>query len=134
MSTKVGSLGISARPTGFTLWTAAVAALAAGALILSAVALTVAMDDRAFTGAAGGGIHEAARTEPALWDAAKLRAMQGRALAESVGRQGYAALWDADKLEAMEGRALAESVRIEDTAVLWDAGKLEAMEGRVLAG
>ena len=108
MGTKAETIRVSARPAGFTLWTAAVSALAAAALIMSAVALTVATRDRAVTGVAGGGIHEAASTE--------------------------APLWDAGKLEAMQGRVLAESIRIEDPAVLWDPGRLEAMEGRVLAG
>ena len=108
MGTKAETIRVSARPAGFTLWTAAVSALAAAALIMSAVALTVAARDRAVTGVAGGGIHEAASTE--------------------------APLWDAGKLEAMKGRVIAESIRIEDPAVLWDPGRLEAMEGRVLAG
>lgn len=108
MGTKAETIRVSARPAGFMLWAAAVSALAAAALILSAVALTVAARDRAVTGVAGGGIHEAASSE--------------------------AQLWDAGKLEAMEGRMLAESVRLEAPALLWDEGKLEAMEGRVLAG
>jgi hypothetical protein len=134
MGTKAETIRVSARPAGFTLWTAAVSALAAAALIMSAVALTVAARDRAVTGVAGDGIHEAASTEAPLWDAGKLAAMQGRVLAESVRSEGYATLWDEGKLEAMKGRVLAESARIEDPAVLWDAGRLEAMEGRVLAG
>jgi hypothetical protein len=134
MSTKAETIRGSARPAGFTLWTAAVSALAAAALIMSAVALTVAARDRAVTGVAGGGIHEAASTEAPLWDAGKLAAMQGRVLAESVRIEGYAPLWDEGKLEAMKGRVLAESIRIEGYAPLWDEGKLEAMEGRVLAG
>jgi hypothetical protein len=135
MGTKVETIPVSGRPAGFTLWTAAVSALAAAALIMSAVALSVAARDRAVTGVAGG-IHKAANTEALLWDAGKLDAMQGRALAESVRIDVYAPLplWDAGKLDAMQGRVLAESVRVEDPAVLWDAGKLEAMEGRVLAG
>ena len=108
MGTKAETIRVSARPAGFMLWAAAVSALAAAALILSAVALTEAARDRAVTGVAGGGIHEAASSE--------------------------ALLWDAGKLEAMEGRMLAESVRLEAPALLWDEGKLEAMEGRVLAG
>jgi hypothetical protein len=107
MGTKAETIRVSTRPAGFTLWTAVVSALAAAALIMSVVALTVARY-RAVTAGAGGGIHEAASTE--------------------------APLWDAGKLEAMEGRMLAESIRMEDPAVVWDAGKLEAMEGRVLAG
>ena len=134
MGTKAETIKVSARPAGFTLWTAAVSALAAAALIMSAVALTVATRDRAVTGLAGGGIHEAASTEAPLWDAGKLEAMQGRVLAESVRSEGYAPLWDEGKLEAMKGRVLAESVRIDGYAPLWDEGKLEAMEGRVLAG
>jgi len=134
MGTKAETIRVSARPAGFTLWTAAVSALAAAALIMSAVALTVAARDRAVTGVAGGGIHEAASTEAPLWDADKLAAMQGRVLAESIRIEGYAPLWDEGKLEAMKGRVLAESIRIEDPAVLWDPGRLEAMEGRVLAG
>jgi molybdopterin biosynthesis enzyme len=111
-----------------------VSALAAAALIMSAVALTVAVRDRAVTRVAGGGIHEAVSTDAPLWDEGKLAAMQGRVLAESVRSEGYAPLWDEGKLEAMKGRVLAESVRSEGYAPLWDEGKLEAMEGRVLAG
>jgi hypothetical protein len=133
MGTKAETIRVSARPAGFTFWTAAVSALATVALIMSTVALTVAARDRAVTGVAGGSIHEAS-TEAPLWDAGKLEAMQGRVLAESIRSEGYAVLWDAGKLEAMQGRVLAESIRAEDPAVLWDAGKLEAMEGRVLAG
>jgi hypothetical protein len=134
MSTKAETIRVSARPEGFTLWTAAVSALAAAALIVSAVALTVAARDSTVTGVAGGGIHQAASTEAPLWDAGKLEAMEGRVLAESVRSEGYAPLWDAGKLEAMNGRVLAESVRSEGYAPLWDEAKLEAMEGRVLAG
>jgi hypothetical protein len=107
MGTKAERIRVSARPAGFTLWTAAVSVLAAAALIMSAVALTVAARDRAVTGVAGGGIHEAASTEAPLWDAGKLVAMKGRVLAERERSQGYAPLWDEDKLEAMEGRVLA---------------------------
>jgi hypothetical protein len=134
MGTKAETIGVTARPSGFTLWTATVSALAAAALIMSAVALTVAARDRVVTTVADDGIHEGATTEALLWDAGKLEAMEGRVLAESVRTDGYAPLWDAGKLEAMEGRVLAESVRIDGYAPHWDAGKLEAMEGRVLAG
>jgi hypothetical protein len=133
MSTKAGTIGISARPAGFTLWTAAVSALAVAALVLSAVALTVAARDPEVTAVAGGGIDEAASTEASVWDAGKLEAMKGRMLAESVDTEHPAPLWDAGKLEAMEGRMLAETVRV-DGYVPWDAGKLDAMEGRALAG
>jgi hypothetical protein len=132
MGTKDETIRVSGRPAA--LWTAAVSAVAAAALIMSVVALTVAARDRAVTGLAGGGIHEATSTEALLWDAGKLAAMRGRVLAEGVRIEDSAVLWDEGKLEAMQGRALAESVRIEDPAPLWDAGKLEAMEGRVLAG
>ena len=110
MSTKAGTIGFSGRPALFTFWTVAVSALAAAALILSAVALTVAgRGDGSVTSVAGSGTREGA----------------------SLG----APLWDAGKLEAMQGRVLAEAVRAEETdAPLWDAGKLQAMEGRVLAG
>jgi hypothetical protein len=134
MGTKAETIRVSAQPAGFTLRTAAVSALAVAALIMSAVALTVAARDHAVTAVAGGGIHEEASTEAPLWDAGKLAAMQGRVLAESIRKEGYAPLWDEGKLEAMNGRVLAESVRIEGYAPLWDAGKLEAMEGRALAG
>jgi hypothetical protein len=33
--------------------------------------------------------------------------MRGRVLAESVRAEGFGTLWDAGKLEAMKGRALA---------------------------
>ena len=133
MSTKVEAIGGSARPAGFTLWTAAVSALAVAALVLSAVALTVAARDPEVTAVAGGATHEVASNEAPLWDAGKLEAMKGRMLAESVRIEHPAPLWDAAKLEAMEGRMLAEGARV-DGYVPWDAAKLEAMEGRVLAG
>jgi hypothetical protein len=49
MSTKAGTIGFSARPALFTFWTVAVSVLAAAALILSAVALNLAVrsDERA---------------------------------------------------------------------------------------
>ncbi len=49
MSTKAGTMGVSARPALFTLWTAAVSALAVTAVIMSAVALNLAVrsDERA---------------------------------------------------------------------------------------
>ena len=135
MSTKAGTMGFSARPALFTFWTVAVSALAAAALILSAVALNVAgRGDRSVTSVEGSGSREAAGVGATLWDAGKLQAMQGRVLAETVRVQGSAPLWDAGKLEAMQGRVLAETVRAEGSAPLWDAGKLEAMQGRVLAG
>jgi hypothetical protein len=43
MSTKAGTMRVSARPALFTLWSAAVSALAVTALIMSAVALVVAV-------------------------------------------------------------------------------------------
>jgi hypothetical protein len=105
MGTKAETIRIAARPAGFTLWTVAVSALAAVALIMSAVALTVAARDRAVTDVAGG-IHETASTEAPLWDEGKLAAMQGRVLAESIRSEGYAPLWDEGKLAAMQGRVL----------------------------
>jgi hypothetical protein len=43
MSTKAGTMGVSARPALFTLWTATVSALAVTAVIMSAVALNLAV-------------------------------------------------------------------------------------------
>jgi hypothetical protein len=107
MSTKAGTMGFSARPALFTFWTAAVSALAAAALILSAVALNVAgRDVQSVTSVEGSGTR-AASIGASLWDAGKLEAMRGRVLAETVRIQGYAPLWDAGKLQAMEGRVLA---------------------------
>jgi hypothetical protein len=135
MSTKAGTIRFSGRPALFTFWTVAGSALAAAALILSAVALNVAgRGDRSVTSGEGIGIGEAASIGAPLWDAGKLQAMEGRVLAETTRIQGSAPLWDAGKLEAMEGRVLAETVRTEGSAALWDAGKLEAMQGRLLAG
>ena len=134
MITKAGTIGFSGRPALFTFWTVIVSALAAAALILSAVALNVAgRGDRSVTSVEGSGTREAASIGSPLWDAGKLEAMQGRVLAESVRAEGSEALWDAVKLEAMQGRVLAETVRVQGSAPLWDAGKLEAMQGRVLA-
>jgi hypothetical protein len=108
MSTKAGTIGFSGRPALFTFWTVTVSVLAAGALILSAVAFNVAgRDDRSVTSMEGTGSGGAASIEARLWDAGKLEAMQGRALAEAVWAEGSALLWDAGKLEAMHGRALA---------------------------
>ncbi|HWC70950.1 MAG TPA: hypothetical protein VG993_07290 [Actinomycetota bacterium] len=134
MSLKAETIRPSARPTGFTLWTAAVSALAAAALILSAVALIVAARDRAVTGVAGGGIRVEATTQAPAWDAGKLEAMEGRMLAESALIDQGVPTWDAGKLQAMEGRMNAESVRFDGSVPTWDAAKLEAMEGRMLAG
>ena len=135
MSTKAGTIGVSGLPTRFTLWTTVVSALAAAALIMSAMALVLAArDDRSVPSAAGSGALEAASIGAPLWDAAKLEAMQGRVLAETVRAEGSAAAWDADKLEAMQGRVLAATVRAEGSVVPWDADKLEAMQGRMLAG
>ena len=134
MSTKAGTIGFSARPALFTFWTVAVSALAAAALILSAVALTVAgRGDRSVTSVEGSGTREAASIGSPLWDAGKLDAMRGRVLAKTVQAEGSAPLWDAGKLDAMRGRVLAKTVQAEGSAPLWDAGKLEAMQGRVLA-
>ena len=100
MSTKAGTMGFSGRPALFTFWTVAVSALAAGALILSAVALNVAVRDaRSVTSVESIG--------SPLWDAGKLDAMRGRVLAESVRAERSAPLWDAGKLDAMQGRVLA---------------------------
>jgi hypothetical protein len=135
MSTKAGTIGFSGRPALFRFWTVTVSVLAAAALILSALALTVAGRDGSVTSVAGSGTREGASLGEPLWDAGKLEAVQGRMLAETVRAEGSAALWDAGKLEAMQGRMLAEAVGAEGTdAPLWDAGKLQAMEGRVLAG
>ena len=113
MGTQADAIRVTARPAGFTLWAAAVSVLAAAALIMSAVALTVAARDRAVTGVAGGGMHEATSIEAPLWNAAKLDAMEGRMLAESIRINGYVPLWNEVKLEAMEGRMLAESIRLD---------------------
>jgi hypothetical protein len=107
MSTKAGTIGVSGLPARFTLWTAAVSALAAAALIMSAMALTVAVrDDRSVTSMEGSGTRQAAISEP-LWDAAKLEAMEARMVAERVRAEGSVPLWDAGKLEAMEARMVA---------------------------
>ncbi len=133
MGTKAETIRVSARPAGFTLWTAAVSALAAAALIMSAVALTVAARDRVATGVVGG-TNETARTDATRWDAAKLEALESRMFAESLRIGGNAPIWDPGKLEALESRMFAESLRIDGNVPIWDAAKLEALEGRVRAG
>jgi hypothetical protein len=92
--------------------------------IFAGTVITKAVDDRPAAVASPVGAQ--------LWDAQKLQAMQGRAMAEQF-RSEQPLAWDAQKLEAMEGRALAEQFRGEQAPVLWDEGKLEAMAGRVLA-
>jgi hypothetical protein len=132
MSTKAGTIGIAGRPTGFVVWTGIVSALAAAALIMSAVALIEARDHGSIAGAATREQVGVTSAQAPLWDAGKLEAMQGRVLAESKGGQGYI-IWDDGKLAAMAGRVLATSADGQGY-VLWDGGKLEAMKGRVLAG
>jgi hypothetical protein len=81
-----------------------------------------------------------------LWDAQKLEAMQGRALAEQVRSTQVA--WDTQKLAAMAGRVLYQPAAAEPEVAMtakpsltrpapttegWDAYKLKAMQGRVLA-
>jgi hypothetical protein len=88
MGTEADTIRVSGRPAGFMLWTAAVSVLAAAALIMSAVALTVAARDRAVADVVGGDIHEVARPEASLWNAGKLDAMEGRMLAESIRISG----------------------------------------------
>jgi hypothetical protein len=108
MSTKAGTMGFSGRPALFTFWTVAVSALAAGALILSAVALNVAgRGDGSVTSVEDSASREAPSIGAPLWDAGKLEAMKGRVLAEIVRTDGSVPLWDRGKLEAMQGRALA---------------------------
>lgn len=131
MSTKAGTIGVAGRPTGLVIWTGIVSALAAAALIMSAIALTEARDDGSVAGAVGSEHVGVASAQAPLWDAGKLEAMRGRVLAESVSTRGYA-LWDVGKLEAMKGRELAEGVS-NQAYVLWDEAKLEAMAGRTQA-
>jgi hypothetical protein len=97
MSSKAGTVEVR-RPAGFMLWAAVVSVLAAGALIMSAVALNQAGHTS---------VREAASVDAPLWDAGKLEAMAGRVLAGTVRVEGSAPLWDAGKLEAMAGRVLA---------------------------
>jgi hypothetical protein len=113
MDTQAHAIEVSRRPAGFTLWAAAVSVLAAAALIMSAVALSVAARDRADTGVAVVGIPDAASVDASLWNEGKLDAMEGRMLAESIQINGYVPLWNEAKLDAMEGRMLAESIRID---------------------
>jgi hypothetical protein len=107
MGTKAETIRVAPRPARFTLWAAVVSVLAAAALIMSAVALNVAVRDRAVTGVAKAGVDEAVSTEASAWSSARLDAMEGRMLAESIRINGYVPLWNAAKLEAMKGRVLA---------------------------
>ena len=107
MSTKAGTIGVSGLPARFTLWAAAVSVLAAAALIMSALALTLAgRDDRPVTGGRQrhrpGGEHRSPSVVPG-----EARSDAGPMLAEAVRAEGSAALWYPEKLEAMQGRMLA---------------------------
>jgi len=83
------------------------------------------------------GIVTALRTETATpidggvprWNAAKLEAMEGRTVAESIRIDGFVPLWNAAKLEAMEGRMVAESIRIKQAAAI-DASTGESSQGK----
>jgi hypothetical protein len=99
MGTEAGTIRVSTRPAGFTVWAVAVSVLAAVALIMSAVAITMATRDRVASGA----IQTVASTGAASWDAAKLEAMEGRMAAESARIEAEPPTWDAAKLEAMAG-------------------------------
>ena len=66
----------------------------------------MAARDRADTGVADGGIHEAASTEASRWNEGKLDAMEGRMLAESIRINGYVPLWNAGQARR-HGRAHA---------------------------
>ena len=56
MNTKAGTIQVSGLPKRFTLWTTAVSVLAAAALIMSALALTLAVSgDRSVTSVARDG-------------------------------------------------------------------------------
>jgi hypothetical protein len=116
---------------------AIIAALGIG--VAAGTLITKAVDDRPTAVATSVG--------SPLWDAQKLEAMQGRALAEQY-RVGQPLAWDAQKLEAMAGRVLYQPVAVEPESVTtakpsitrpdrafvgWDAYKLQAMKGRVLA-
>jgi len=134
MGTKAGTIGVSGLP-GFRLWTAAVSVLAAAALIMSALALTVAgRGDGALTTVADNGHRVAASMGASPAEAGTYRIWQGRVLVNTPPIEGSGPLWDPGKIEAMQGRALAETVRADRSAALWDPGKLEAMQGRALAG
>jgi hypothetical protein len=84
-----------------------VAALAAAALVMSVVALTLATRDRAIPGVADVAPHAVASTGAPLWDVGKIKAMEGRMVAESFPREDPAVLWDPGRMQAMEGRVLA---------------------------
>jgi len=134
MSTKAGTIGIAGRPTGLVVWTGIVSALAAAALIMSALALIEARGDASIAAPVSRQELGAATAQAPLWDAGKLEAMAGRILAESVASSGPV-LWDDGKLAAMAGRVLAGSeVDVNQDYVFWDEAKLEAMAGRVQAG
>jgi hypothetical protein len=141
MSAKVESAPIRGSSFG-TIVIAIIVALGVGAL--AGVAITKAVDDRPAAVATGAGAP--------LWDAQKLEAMEGRAMAEQY-RVAQSIAWDQQKLDAMAGRVLyqpAPAIEGWDAQTLdamagrvlyepapategWDAYKLKAMEGRVLA-
>ena len=108
MSTKAGTMQVPGRPPGVILWIAAVAALAALALIVSAMALTVAKrGDGALTTVADNGHRVAASMGASPAEAGTYRIWQGRVLVNTPPIEGAAVLWDPGKLEAMQGRVLA---------------------------
>jgi len=113
--------------------------VALGIGIFAGTVITKAVDD--------GSAAVATPVGSQVWDAQKLQAMQGRALAERYRAEEPPA-WDAQKLEAMAGRALYQPLVIQPEVVMtakpsgtlkqpayvgWDEQRLEAMAGRVLA-
>ena len=108
MSTKAGTMRVPGRPAGIILWIAAVSALAAVALIMSAMALAVAKGgDGAVTTVADNGHRVAAITGASSAAAGTLHIWQGRVLVNTPPIEGSPVLWDPGKVEAMRGRALA---------------------------
>jgi hypothetical protein len=104
-------------PVSIVVVTAVVVALGIG--VAAGTIITKAVDDSRSAVATSVGAP--------LWDAQKLDAMQGRAMAERF-RSTQPVTWDAAKLEAMAGRVLYQP----NAYVGLDAGTLEALAGRVL--
>jgi hypothetical protein len=95
MSTKAGTMGVSARPVWVPLWTTAVSALAVAALIMSAVALglVVRADEPAALPAPREAIASGpviSGTGPGLIEMAPGDRAWMRDLVRGAGRSGYA--------------------------------------------
>ena len=91
MSTKAGTIGLTGRSALFRFWTVTVTVLATAALILSGLALNMAVQGERSVASENSVTRVAATITSPMWDAGKLEAMEARMLAEEERMQATGA-------------------------------------------